>query len=62
MTRSASTEACAQMAKQMGCVSSVHIRPVCNAALFALISGYVVCRAGVRRVGSGVTSPTPMHP
>ena len=41
---------------------SVHIRLVCIAALFALVSGCVVCRAGARCAGSGVTSPTPMQP
>ena len=39
---------------------SVHIHLVCIAALFALASGYVVCRADVRCAGSGITSPTPM--
>ena len=39
---------------------SVHIRLVCIAALFALASGCVVCRADVRCAGSGITSPTPM--
>ena len=41
---------------------SVHIRLVCIAALFALASGCVVCRAGARCADSGVTLPTPMHP
>ena len=41
---------------------SVHIRLVCIAALFALVSGCIVCRAGARCAGSGVTSPTAMHP
>ena len=34
---------------------SVYIRLVCIAALFALVSGCVVCRAGARCAGSGVT-------
>ena len=38
---------------------SVHIRLVYIAALFALVSGCVVCRAGARCAGSGVTSHTP---
>ena len=38
---------------------SVHIRLVYIAALFPLASGCVVCSAGARCAGSGVTSHTP---